>query len=276
MRIRGSGSGFGGFFGFGGGGGSRSDSFKQGRKPGQKVRGKLLKWVSDNMAWVEIEGHKLLAQLNSRHQVGAILTFVIKQLEPDIVLKEVFDVGSVGTNALTLASSFEAARTLFENNLRPHIDDIASSTDHNRLSAFIKAVSNDEKLLTSYLDTIGCIHSVNHHVEGSHATLLYQPWIIPTARRHISLVRTSRSGVTESITEFDLSNLGMVRIEFLHKGSEVGFKLKLQNTAKADELKRYLFSRDYSSLTATTQCLGISKLPQSGHGGILAETMFQR
>ncbi len=55
MRIRNSGSGFSGFSSD-----SRSSSFRQGRRPGQKVRGKLLKWVSEDMAWVEIEGHKLV------------------------------------------------------------------------------------------------------------------------------------------------------------------------------------------------------------------------
>lgn len=281
MRIRGSGSGF-GFFGFGGGGDNRSDSFKKGRKPGQKVRGKLLKWVSDDMAWVEIEGHKLLAQLKSKPPVGAQLTFLIKQLYPEIMLKEIFGASAGGTNTLSLASDFESARTLFENALRPLSQSVEREPHTQRLTTFIELISSNNKLLTTFLDTTACVQTINRHINTAKVgTLYYQPWLLPAGRRHITLLRLNSaqknaSSLTESIVEFELGKLGMVRTEFLYKSPVTGYRLKLQYMDKADELKRYLNTRKHPDLIGEMECLGITKLPQSGHGGILAQTIFKQ
>ncbi len=279
MRIRGSGS---GFFGFGSGGGSRSDSFKQGRKPGQKVRGKLIKWVSENMAWVEIEGHRLLAQLNTHHPVGTHITFLIKQLHPEVMLKEIFEVSSVGAGTLTLASDFESSRTLFENALRPHTQNLEKTNSAERLPAFLKLLSDDNKLFTSFIDATTCVQKINQQIDTNTIGLLkYSPWLAPTSRRCITQLSTKtsqapNSTIIESITEFDLSKLGMVRAEFLYKPFKIGYRLKLQHTSKVEELRRYLKSRPNLGFSGQIECLGITKLPQSAHGGILAEIMFKQ
>ncbi|MGL1862146.1 MAG: hypothetical protein OCC46_06450 [Pseudodesulfovibrio sp.] len=277
MRIRGSGS---GFFGFGSGGDSRSDSFKQGRRPGQKVQGKLLKWVSEDMAWVEIEGHKLLAQLQSKPPVGALLTFLIKQLQPDIVLKEIFGVSTAGSNAVSMANDFDTARTLFENALRDSVDDLCKQPHTERLKAFLALLSNDKKLLSTFLDAAVCIQTINFTIDSNAiGNILYQPWLIPSGRRHITLIRPQKSHpdtepITETTMEFELGQMGMVRAEFIHKRSTTGYRLKLQHIAKGEDVKRYLVSRKHLDLAGEVQCLGISKLPQASHGGILAELMF--
>lgn len=278
MRVRESGF---GFFGFGAGGQSRSNSFKKGRRKGQKVRGTLLKWVSDDMAWVEIEGHKLLAQLASKPPVGAQLTFIIKQLVPDIILKEVFSVSSAGADALSMAKDFDTARTLFENALRKHVQPMDMLPHTERLKGFLDLLAGDKRLLSAFLDTAACIQTFNHHLDTEKiGTLIYQPWPVPTGRRHLALLRggsdTQEKQLTEAITEFELGEFGMIRCEFLHRPSETGYRLKLQHPARANELKRYLNSRKHPELAGSLQCLGISKLPQSSHGGILAELMFSR
>ena len=132
MRIRNSGAGFRGF-----GGKSRSDSFKQKHKLGGKIKGKLLKWVSDDMAWVSIDGDKLLAQLHSAHKEGASLTFIIKQLTPDIILKEVFEFSSGSANALDLANNFNTARTLFENRFRSVQQTLKGNNTTSKVKKFL-------------------------------------------------------------------------------------------------------------------------------------------
>lgn len=215
MRIRDFGS---GFFGFGGGGGSRSDSFKKGRKPGQKVRGKLVKWVAEDMAWVEIEGHRLLAKLSSKPPVGASLTFVIKQIHPDIILKEVFGARALEENHLSLATDFETARTLFESALRPVADRLEQTRPTNRLAEFTANLSNNTKLLTSFLDAVACLQSINSQIQSeSIGTLMYQPWVIPKGRRHVTLIRSTASNLAESTVEFELNQFGIIRTEFLSK-----------------------------------------------------------
>jgi len=277
MRIRDSGS---SFFGFGGGGGSRSDSFKQGRRPGQKVKGVLLKWVSNDMAWVEIDGHKLLAQLNSKPQVGALLTFIIKQLTPNIVLKEVFEPASASIPALSMAGDFETARTLFENQLRSVSNTFEIAPRKQHLLNFTKLLSDNKKLLSTFLDTTSCLGVINQTLlSGKPECLFYAPWLIPMGRRHVGLKRhkgDASANLIESLVEFDLKDFGMIRAEFLFKHPTTSYRLKLQHTARAGELKSYLSTRRYSDISGDIQCLGVSQLPQREHGGILAELMFKR
>ena len=67
----------------------RSKRFRQGHRPGQKVRGRILEWREDDLAWVEIDGHGLLAQLSRDSALGLERTFLILRLEPEIVLREI-------------------------------------------------------------------------------------------------------------------------------------------------------------------------------------------
>ena len=278
MRIRGSDS---GSFDSGGGG-SRSNSFRQGRRPGQKVRGTLLKWISEDRAWVSIDGHELLAQLHSSPRAGAQLTFIIRQLTPEIILKEVFESGAAESSTLAMASSFETARTLFENQLRHHVRALSAQPWAKRLDAFVSLLASDKPFLSAFLDATACLETLSRHIDRPPTQrLLHQPWLMPEGRRHITLLRhaTAASGsslLTETIVECELESFGMIRVEFLHRKPDTGYRLKVQQMAKAKELKHYLTTRHHPELLGTVECLGISKLPQSGHGGILAELMFTR
>ena len=98
MRIRGRGS---STFGFGGERreSERSERFRKAHRAGQKVRGTILEWQSPSLAWVEIDGHKLLAQVAQDTALGLVRTFLIVKLSPDIVLKEISE-KSGGLNVL--------------------------------------------------------------------------------------------------------------------------------------------------------------------------------
>jgi hypothetical protein len=272
MRIRNSGPGFSGSRGD-----DRSSAFRHGRRPGQKVRGRLLKWVSDDMAWVEIEGHKLLAQLQSRPAVGTLLTFVIQQLKPNIVLKELYGASPVAATALDLASAFEASRALFENKFRTYATGLSAQSPDDRLTGFISLLDDDRKLLAAYMDVLNCAHGITHRfgLEKGHV-LLYQPWLIPEGRRVATVVRPSPesgdSRMTATLVEFEASPYGLARIEFLHKDKETGYRLKIQHPDRKASLETYLNRK--TRLTENIRCLGITKLRQREHGGILAELMF--
>ncbi|QJB57954.1 hypothetical protein [Pseudodesulfovibrio sp. zrk46] len=273
MRIKGSGS---QFFGSGGGG-SRSESFKRGRKRGQKVRGTILKWVSEDMAWVEIDGHRLLAQLHSHPPVGSRLTFLIIQLTPEIILKEIFESSSAGVGALTLAKDFETARILFEGKLQDHIIKLSSPQSPKRIHRFINILAEDIKLFSAYLDVTACLKHINHSLASTkNARLIYIPWLIPNGHRHIGLVRNPKSSpsLIETILELELEDFGMVRIEFLHKTPDTSYRVKLQHPSNATELNYYLES--LLAYEPAPQCLGISPLQQHEHGGILSQILFKQ
>ncbi len=278
MRIRNDGSGFSGS----GGGGSRSDSFRKGRKPGQKVHGKLVKWISDDRAWVLIDGHHLLAQLQSRPQVGARLTFIIQQLRPDIVLKEVFEATGVGPGALNMAGDFETARTLFENALRPNAAHVANAPAEARMDAFFSMLTSDSSLRATYLDAVNCSETINSQFGGDSAgKILYQPWLAPTARRQLTRVRHKMSsqqptGLVEVSVECETNSLGLVRTELLFKAPSAGYRVKIQRPSLAADLKKVLLALSFGLPCIDVECLGVAKLPQGEHGGILAEFMFTR
>jgi len=274
MRVYGSGSGNSGFSG----GDDRSSAFRRGRRPGQKVRGRVVKRVADDMAWVEIEGHRLLAQLRSYPREGTWLVFVIKQLVPEIVLKELYESGTASTPRLESAASFEAARAIFENRFRPTADGIAALPASGRAGAFLSLLESDAKLRAAYLDALGCAAEITALFPSTHR-LLYQPWLLPEARRLATVVRTpaedDASRMQAAMVEFDLHPYGLVRAEFLNKDRETGYRLKLQQPDSRNVLQKHL-EAVVSAPNGTVRCLGVAKLAQREHGGIVAELLFKR
>lgn len=87
MRIRGQGS---SSFGFDGQrqDSQRSERFRRAHRAGQKVKGIILDWHSPGLAWVDIDGHRLLAQVSQDSALGLERLFLIASLTPDIVLRE--------------------------------------------------------------------------------------------------------------------------------------------------------------------------------------------
>lgn len=90
MRIKGDGA-----SSFGGGGArqgsERSERFRKGHRPGQKVRGVIVEWRTEELAWVEIDGHGLLARVSRDSLLGRERTFLIVRLTPEIMLRELTD-----------------------------------------------------------------------------------------------------------------------------------------------------------------------------------------
>ena len=88
MRIRGKSS-----SSFDSGGGdrrdsARSDRFRNSHRVGQKVTGVIREWHTQELAWVEIDGQRLLAQVSRDSALGLERAFLVVRLTPDIVLKE--------------------------------------------------------------------------------------------------------------------------------------------------------------------------------------------
>lgn len=270
MKIRNSGSSYGSF----GNGQSRSDSFRRKHRLGQKVRGILLKNIPDGMAWVSIGDDKLLAQLNSAHPEGARLSFVIKQLSPDIILKEIFETGQATGNTIGIASSFDTARTLFENKFHHELQ----STFVSGATEFTQLLSSKSKLYAAFKDTQQCLSVISEALENAQiGQVLYQPWLTPTSRRQLTFIKHFNSSTTqllEAIVEFEHTVWGNARVEFLFKNSHAGYKLKAQHLSHADQLKSYLAASS-TLISESSECLGIAKLPPTAHGGILTELLFR-
>lgn len=271
MQIGGFGS---GFLGYGTGyDRRRAEAFKRGRKKGQKVRGTLIKRADDDTAWVDIEGHKLLAQIKTTAPPGSQLTFIIHQLAPVIILKPTMEPSQAGVTALNLASDFDTSRTLFENQFRSYIDEFVKIPTTQRKTSFVKALTGNSKLFETFADAINCIGNINQSIGNAKGRLSYTPWMVPSARRHIGLTR-ELSRMTSSTLEFDLPAIGMVQTEFLCHHDEIGYKIKLQHKARSSALQRHLAKHDKGLFAGKTQCLGVMQLPKKEHGGLLAKLIF--
>ncbi|BDQ32874.1 hypothetical protein [Pseudodesulfovibrio portus] len=272
MRIRGSGKDTSGF----GGSGSRSDSFRRKHHLKKKVRGVLLKNVEDNMAWVEIDGDRLLAQLEVIHPEGTRLTFVIEQLSPNIVLKELKGGGRQGGGGvLDRANAFDSARALFEARFISFIQDPDTPRPCITSGDFFTILAGSRELLARYADAVRCADGLTESLDDGRGRFLYQPWLAPGSRRQVTFVRKTPEGLTEAVVEFDHPSMGLVRAEFLHKNDRVACKLKMQHMAHAEPLTRYLASRVHPNLAAQADPPHITKLPQRCHGGVIAEHLFR-
>ncbi|EGB13883.1 hypothetical protein DND132_0668 [Pseudodesulfovibrio mercurii] len=275
MRISGSGSGGSSF------GGSRSDRFRNRHRPGQKVRGVLLKNLPDAMAWVDIDGERLLAQLETVHPEGSRLLFLIQQLAPRIVLKELSGGAPHGQTATTLSriGDFDSARTLFENRFRTALRQADRFGRPLPLPDFLALLAATPPLHAAYQDAANCADALSAILHTSaRVTLAYQPWLAPAALRQTTIVRTADTGtgLTETVVEFDHPRMGLTRVQFLHKADALSCRVQLQHPEHADTLARYLDTRKHPQAPFQIQLLGVTKLPRTQHSGLLAELLLKK
>ena len=62
--------------------------FRQRFRPGDIVEGKILHFEAPGLAWISVEKLCLLARTRFNYPVGQKLYFLVKQLYPQIILKE--------------------------------------------------------------------------------------------------------------------------------------------------------------------------------------------
>jgi hypothetical protein len=263
-----------------GGGGSRSDRFRSRHRPGQKVRGILVKNLPESMAWVDIDGERLLAQLETARPEGSRLLFLIQQLVPQIILKELTgDAQGNAASALTRVSDFDSARTLFENRFRPALKQAGRYGRSLPLFDFLALLAANPPLHAAYQDAANCALPLSRALqEADKGTLCYQPWLAPTGRRQATIVRHAQqdSQLTETLIEFDHAHMGLTRVQFLRKADTLSCRVQLQHPEHAQALDRYLGSRKHPASPLHIQHLGVAKLPRTSHSGILAELLFKR
>lgn len=231
------------------------------------------------MAWVIIDGHKLLARLQSAPPVGARLAFIVTQLSPEIVLKEIVETPGVGADTLSIARTFETARTLFEDQFRHYGDSIRHAPPSLRLAHFMDLLESNDKIRATYLDTVHCAQAINKTIETNNkGIIIYQPWIVLDSRRQLTFIPDnepeSQSPIVTTQVEFETNELGLVRVDFIFKAPATGYRLKIQHSSSRTKLKHYLSSKKHPLIRGNIDCLDIAKLPPNMHGGILADLLF--
>lgn len=68
---------------------NRRERFRRRRRPGQVVAGRVLGPAGEGLTWVDFDGAPLKARVAPETRPGTTLSFLILELSPDILLKEV-------------------------------------------------------------------------------------------------------------------------------------------------------------------------------------------
>lgn len=217
--------------------GERRQTFRRKQRVGDRVRGTMLGWESPGLAWVEISGVRLLAALESGPEPGAPLTFLVKALEPDIVLQEL--PAAAGGDSLVAESvaGFWAARAAFEHAVQdaPLPEDLADASDpRTRLHAHLAA---HPPALAAWLRAQSAVEALNAMlVPARKIMLLYRPELMPAAWDHELLVNHGR----ELAWAFTLPHWGRCQVRILHHPPMAGARVFLERPEHLEPLKRVL------------------------------------
>ncbi|WP_018123994.1 hypothetical protein [Desulfovibrio oxyclinae] len=231
MRIRGGGR-------YSGDRTSRSESFKRSHRVGQKVRGRILRWEDEDLAWVNIDGDPLLANIPSGPAPGSVLAFKVISLNPQIHLQALH--GGGGGNlapALTGVMGFTKARQTFESLIRPHAASLQDQPLAERILTLTELLRTPE-IGEAHARVQTAVDGIN--TLGADRTLSYTPLLLPTAREQATFVKRGVGEFFEVVHEFTLGEFGDCQLVCLHKGERTSYRIKVGRAFYAKPLTHLL------------------------------------
>jgi len=241
MRISGYGSGSGGH----GGRKDRRKAFRSTHSVGQRVVGAFKGWQDETLAWVEIDGQALLAQLDADPHPGQRFLFVIKQLEPDIML-QVLRPGGAGAMALAqLAQEFWSLRIRFELGMRSLIPRLLEEPrPEAREKLFFVLLREAPEAAEAWAALERSMQEINSWLQtGGKGRLLLAPWLLPQARDFEILETEGKdSGVKlrELVAAFDLPDVGHCELRMLLRPPKARYRLLAERPDLAAPLQHAL------------------------------------
>ncbi len=272
--------------GFGQGQGSgrqdrdRAAAFRNKHRVGERLKGTLVKRESKSLAWILIDGHHLLANIETDSEPGSSLNFMVLSLYPEIVLKALPPGGGSGGYPLAGAiQEFGLARAKLEGFMGLNLSDdtIIGLSPEQRRTKFLEAVAADKKLTAIYARLCAQQLSINSRLAQSGPTrFLYLPWLMPGARGLEALLKSEpkENGVfMEFICGFELDRIGAGQIRVLYKKPRAGFRVFMDRPENIKGFLDYVKSTSLGPLPVDAQCLGVEKLPRYAHGGTMRELL---
>ncbi|WP_320174999.1 hypothetical protein [Maridesulfovibrio sp.] len=264
--------------GFGGGGSkssARSAMFRKRFSIGDILQGKLIKWYQPKLGWVIIEDMELLANIQTNAAPGAILTFHVQQLYPDIILKEINPdhLNSQGTyiNPSEITREFVSSRATFQsqaNSIFNKLNEEKISYANNRKERFFELLKDDVKTAVIFFKTLGCAAKLNSVLKST--KLYYMPWLVPCGINQEIVIKTRTdianpdNSFYELLFSLDLPPSVPTRLKVMYKKPQCGFKL-LADDPRIKALLEPKFKGDFPEFLATEH------IPPHNAGGILAE-----
>ena len=255
----------------------RSTIFRKRYKVGQIIQGVLLKWEQQKLGWVQIEDQKLLANILSFPSTGDTLTFIVQQLYPDILLKEIspenlnehgiyIDPAEVTRKFVTKRSAFQSqARSLFN-----QFDNMELANSQLRLNTFFELLETNENAASLFFETQKCVADLNSVLR--YAKLFYMPWLVPTALNQEIVLKVKQDAENpdnsfyQLLFALDLPPSIPARFRIMYKKPQCGFKL-LTDDSNLKALLGVHFKHTFSEF------LNVERIPQQNYGGFLSELL---
>lgn len=261
MRITGSGTGSGNY----GSPRDRRRAFRRSHSVGQRVVGAFMGWQDDNLAWVEIDGQPLLARLDADPNPGQRFLFVVKQLDPEIML-QVLSPGGAGSMALAgLAQEYWGERVGFEVAFQPLAQELEQvQQPQQRKELFAEQLNKHPKAAEAFARLHASQQQVNSWLAAHKKGRMWlAPWLLPSARDlELLLASGTDKGVslTELTASFALPNLGHCELRMLLRPPEARYRLLMERPWLAPQVQACLKGAGAAGVGLTLEGGGVGTL----------------
>lgn len=261
------------------GGYAQSDGKKQSSKKsvifrsryhvGQKLHGKLLKWESQNLGWIEVQDLTLLASIQATPPIGTLLTFKVEQMYPEIILKELHsgaeDEESVpGKTPQETAGDFISARAKFESRCL-YLFARKYSPQKPAFVQFTEFLKSDHDYIDTFLEVLTCVKGLNQF--SKNLSLIYMPWLIPNALNHEAVItintrKNPAGSFYEGMFSFTHPKIGATCLKIMYKKPSAGFKIISSQKINSEQLTSLNINKNINFL-------GNENMPKGTSGGVL-------
>jgi len=223
--------------------GNRAAAFRRAHRPGQVLHGRMLRFVRGNMAWVNVAGHELLAELRTRPEPGVPLLFLVEQTLPDILLRELDPEEARHYQAhpprtpQDIARDYLAARDALDSLLHQRLwpASPAGDTPHaarafQGKAAFTAFIAQDAEALAAFTLVQRHRLAVNRMLaERNSGELYHLPWLLPQARGVELLRAQGEHGVLRLTIGAVLPRLGRTLVQALAGSEKLAYRLFLEH-----------------------------------------------
>ena len=271
MRVTGYGTGFGQQEG----NRDRAAAFRAGHSIGQRIKGRILRREQNGLYWVLVGGEELLARLEVQAEPGDQLLFIVRALTPEIMLQALASGASAG-DVPGLVQRFRAAREVFEVNDATLLTSLHTVPPHPtlRLEAFQRLLSADAEAFARYSKAQEILAQINASLPADQQVVaLYQPWLLPHARRQETLRRTTT--LTETVMSAAYADAGGIEARLTAGDATARLVLAAENPTGCGALQVELAALIRSEHGLEPVMLGPTKLRHNPLGGVLGELFGQ-
>jgi len=275
MRIQGYGSGFAGDQPSDRRQRSSAQAFRQGRRIGQIVRGRLVAPAENGLVWVSVSGHTLLAQLD-HPPTGAELLFRIVALAPEVILQDITPPPGEAADPVRLLAALTEARSRLEGLLgglpRPPAPPPLDLTAARR--CFLDALAAHPDARTLWERTRELTRFLSALLPPGEGRLHYAPWVFPglgqselLAERHPA----GQGGPAYTLRLFgQLPSLGRLVIQAAWNPGQVRYRLLLERPDAAEAVVTLLSRVRFGQTELAPRCQAAGPLPDRLAGGFLS------